>query len=114
MIYVAFFAVTLITLLGLTAMILRIGEALGECPRTGRAARAASVTIATGFVAIGLGGVAIIAAGLAMMNSSGAAALFAVGLACVTLGLGFTHAVTLLRETVRAAPVPMEPVLAGA
>jgi hypothetical protein len=48
------------------------------------------------------------------MNSSGAAALFAVGLACVTLGLGFTHAVTLLRETVRAAPVPMEPVLAGA
>jgi hypothetical protein len=113
MIYLAFFLVALVTLLGLTAMILRIGRALGECPSKGRAAQAASITIATGFVAIGLGGVSIIAAGLAMADAGGAAALFAVGLACVTLGLGFTHAVTLLRETVSAAPVPMEPVLAG-
>ncbi len=111
MIYLAFFAISLTTLLGLTLMILRIGRALGECPRTGRAARAASITIATGFVAIGMGGVSIIAAGLAVMDASSAAALLAVGLACVTLGLGFTHAVTLLRETVQRAPVPMEPVL---
>lgn len=106
-----YFALTTALLLGLAFMILRIGRALGECPQKGRAARAASVTIATGFVAIGMGGVSIIASFLAMGRPETSVLLFAVGLASLILGLGFTHAITLLRAAVIAAPVPMEPVL---
>lgn len=95
--YMAYFAIALCVLVSLAAMILKIGHALGGCPDTGRAAKAAAAAITTGFVTIGAGGVALVAAALPPEN----ALLLAVGLACVALGLGFTHAVATLREVVR-------------
>ena len=58
-IYVIYFAVTLLVLGGLIAMILKIGAMMGDCPISNGAARSASITIATGYAAIGLGGVAL-------------------------------------------------------
>ncbi len=52
------------TLAVLAFMILKIGRLIGDCPRSGAAARSAAVTIATGYSAIGAGGVLIIAAAL--------------------------------------------------
>lgn len=102
---VIYFTLTLSVLAALDAMILLIGSRIGECPQTGRAARAASVTIATGFAAIGGGAVLLIAAGLPLLGGGLAPTLLATGLAALCLGLGFTHAVTTLRAVLPAAQV---------
>ncbi|KEJ96722.1 hypothetical protein SUH3_15310 [Pseudosulfitobacter pseudonitzschiae] len=92
-------------LVALAAMILKIGSLLGECPAARQAARAAAVTIATGFCAIGAGGVALIGGALPLVQSEPAAGLMvALGLAALCLGLGFTHAVGTLRAVVKDAP----------
>ena len=108
---IAYFAVSASALLALAAMILAIGKSLGDCPQTGRAARAGAITIATGFTAIGAGAVILIAATLPAFDSAAPATLGAIGLACLILGLGFTHAVTTLRAVIdsarpTAAPTP--------
>jgi hypothetical protein len=98
LIYATYFAIALGMLLGLGQMILRIGRALGECPQTGQGARLAAVPIATGFVAIGMGGVLLVATMLAVFDQGPAALFFALGFACMVLGLGFAHAVAKLRD----------------
>lgn len=106
---ITYFAVAVTALLALAAMILAIGKTLGDCPQTGRAARAGAITIATGFTAIGAGAVILIAATLPAFDSAAPATLGAIGLACLILGLGFTHAVTTLRHVIdsaRPAPTP--------
>jgi hypothetical protein len=117
----AYFAVTLATLIALGRMILQVGRSMGDCPQTGAAARAGSVAITAGFIAIGMGGVILVSAVIPALAGNADAAelavitLLAVGLACVTLGLGFAHALGNLKAVVRprlAAPTPMEPVLA--
>ncbi|MFM2390874.1 MAG: hypothetical protein RLZZ437_2429 [Pseudomonadota bacterium] len=117
----AYFAVTLATLIALGRMILQVGRSMGDCPQTGAAARAGSVAITAGFIAIGMGGVILVSAVIPALAGNADAAelavitLLAVGLACVTLGLGFAHALGNLKAIVRprpAAPTPMEPVLA--
>ena len=105
LIFTAFFFVTAIALAGLSYMIFKIGDALTECPVTGRAARAGALTIVTGFIAIGTGAVMIMAAGVFM----GFAAinvetvLAAIGVSLLGLGLGFTHAIATLRDVVAQA-----------
>ncbi|OAN80475.1 hypothetical protein A8B82_00020 [Sulfitobacter sp. EhC04] len=85
-------------LAALCIMILRIGAMIGTCPQTSAAARAAAVTIATGFAAIGAGGVTLIGALLPLAASGPLISfLLALGLASLCLGLGFTHAVGTLR-----------------
>lgn len=85
-------------LIALCIMILKIGNMIGECPASAARARAASVTIATGFAAIGAGGVILIGAILPMAAHAPAAAfLVALGMASLCLGLGFTHAIGTLR-----------------
>lgn len=98
----AFFVVTLATLAGLAAMIFIIAKRLGECPETGRAAQAGGITITTGFLAIG-GGAVLLISTLPVLEPTPGMALFATGLACLILGLGFTQAVTTLRAVVVAA-----------
>jgi hypothetical protein len=98
-----YFALTLSVLLGLALTIHAIAKAIGDCPDTGRAARAAGVTIATGFLAIGGGVVAIIAGFMLMVEPNAATMLGCAGLAVLILGLGFTHAITTLRAVVLAA-----------
>lgn len=91
-------------LAALATMILRIGALLGECPQSKRTARAASVTIATGFAAIGAGGVILIGAVLPVMAQAPLAGfLGALGFAALCLGLGFTQAVGTLRALMQDA-----------
>lgn len=85
-------------LAALAFMILRIGALLGECPQSRATARAAAVTIATGYSAIGAGGVILIGAALPLLAEAPMAGfLGALGLAALCLGLGFTQAVGTLR-----------------
>lgn len=92
----------------LSVMILRIGTLLEACPQTAGRARMAAVTIATGFAAIGSGGVILIGALLPLMQRAAFGGLFlALGLVALCLGLGFTHAAGTLRLVLRE---PLEPV----
>lgn len=85
-------------LAALATMILRIGALLGECPQSRATARAGAVTIATGFSAIGAGGVILIGAALPLLPTTPLAGfLLALGFAALCLGLGFTQAVGTLR-----------------
>ena len=85
-------------LVALATMILRIGTLLGDCPQSRATARAGAVTIATGFCAIGAGGVILIGAALQLFeNAPFASFLGALGFAALCLGLGFTQAVGTLR-----------------
>ncbi len=93
----------------LCIMILRIGMMIGTCPDTGPAARAAAVTIATGFAAIGAGGVILIGAVLPLTAGQPMMAfLSALGLASLCLGLGFTHAIGTLRAVTMQQQVTKE------
>lgn len=105
LLFTAYFLVTAIALAGLSYMIFRIGEALSDCPATGRAAKAGSLTIVTGFVAIGTGAVMIIAAGVftALAGINVETVLAAIGVSLLGLGLGFTHAIATLRDVVAQA-----------
>ncbi|MEM8578202.1 MAG: hypothetical protein AAGF60_10150 [Pseudomonadota bacterium] len=95
-------------LAALCAMILRIGALVGDCPRARAAAQAASVTIATGFAAIGLGGIALVGAAIPFWaHMPITAVLAALGFIALCLGLGFSHAVATLRAVVMVpAPAP--------
>ena len=97
---VLYFVFALAFLAALTLMILKISQGLGDCPRTGRIARAAGVTIATGYSAIGGGAVALVGSALPVVQGGMPATLFAIGFAALVLGLGFTHAVRTLRDAV--------------
>ncbi|MGL4234648.1 hypothetical protein [Tabrizicola sp.] len=123
MMLLTYLSVSLLALTGLSAMILSIAKALADCPEKAPRAKAAGITIATGFLAIGGGAVLLIGA-LATLKADLSLLVFTMGLACVVLGLGFTQAVTTLRAVVDAGPaakplpksedlqVQMEPVLA--
>jgi hypothetical protein len=94
-------------LIALSMMILKIGTLLGDCPQAARRAQAASITIATGFSAIGAGGIILIAVILPILPHMPAAAfLAALGLASLCLGLGFTHAVATLRAVMVDGDAP--------
>ena len=100
-VYLAYFIVSLSTVGALTWMLLHIGRMLGDCPVTGGLARSASITIATGFAAIGLGGVCLVAALLGLFADEPAVTLFGtMGLAALALGLGFTQAAATLRAVI--------------
>ena len=88
-------------LAALTGMILQISRKMGDCPDTGRVARAAGVTISTGFAAIGAGGAMLVGSALPIVQGGTPAVLFATGFIAIVLGLGFTHAVTTLRLAVQ-------------
>jgi hypothetical protein len=103
MMLLAYLTVALLALSGLATMILAISRSLADCPEKGPRARAAGITIATGFLAIGGGAVLLIGA-LATLQEDTSLLVFTMGLACVVLGLGFTQAVTMLRAVVEAAP----------
>ena len=95
----------------LSLMILRIGALAGNCPETRRRAHVITISVATGFGAIGAGGVLMIGATLPwIVESSFAALMLTLGFAALCLGLGFTHAMGMLRaalsdqHAVQAAP----------
>ncbi|MCV2892908.1 hypothetical protein [Lentibacter sp. XHP0401] len=94
-----YLAASLGTVFVLSLMILKIGKMLGDCPETGFRARTASVTVATGYAAIGAGSVLLIGAALPLFQEAGNLVLLPMlGFAALCLGLGFTQAVTTLRH----------------
>ncbi len=105
LIFPIYFILAACALGALSFMIFKIGEALADCPVTGRAARAGSLTIVTGFVAIGGGGVLIIAAGVfvTLPDLAPEGIMAALGLSILCLGLGFSHAIATLRDVVAQA-----------
>lgn len=105
LVYPIFFLIAASALAALSVMIFKIGEALADCPVTGRAAKAGSLTIVTGFVAIGAGAVMIIGAGVfvALPQLDVEGVMAALGLSVLCLGLGFTHAIATLRDVVAQA-----------
>lgn len=102
-----YFIISFCVLAGLSAMIFMIGKALADCPATGRAARAGALTIVSAFVAIGAGGILLVAGGaitvLPFLSLQGL--MLALGTAVLCLGLGFTNAVAALRDVVARAVV---------
>ena len=114
--------VTVPALVALALMILAVARNLAACPEDGPRARAAGVAIATGYLAIGGGAVLLVGTLVALIAESGVP-IFAMGLAVLILGLGFSQAMTTLRAAIRPAQppkadhwpqpakVPMEPVL---
>ena len=58
----------LVMVAAMALMILKIGKLLGDCPVSGSAARVGSVTIATGYAMVGLGGVVLIGAVIPMLE----------------------------------------------
>lgn len=123
MLLLGYFVAASLVLVALTAMILAISRAVGDCPQSGARARAAGITLATGYLALGGGAVLLVGAG-ATLSVALETVFFCLGLICIVLGLGFTQAVTMLRTVVdgaakprpapapEAATTPMEPVLA--
>ncbi|SLN53805.1 hypothetical protein [Pseudooctadecabacter jejudonensis] len=102
----ASFAIAAYVLLSLAAlcalgwMILKIGTLLGDCPAAQARAKAASVTIATGYLAIGAGGI-VIGGAVAVFVAPAIAPLFAVlGFVILCLGLGFSNAISTLRAVI--------------
>lgn len=87
----------------LTAMILRIGRMLGDCPQAQTRARAAAVTIATGYAAIGAGGTFLGLAAVFAGQGTPFVAIVALGFVILCLGLGFGHAIATLRAVTQPA-----------
>ena len=83
-----YFNLALGAVAALTLMILRIGALVGDCPQNRERAHAIAVTIATGFAAIGAGGVILLGAVLPMLPEAPyAALLLALGFAALCLSL---------------------------
>lgn len=98
-------------LIALCIMLLRIGAMMSDCPDTGQRMRISAITIATGFAAIGAGGVALIGSGLivSLPQTSLFGLTAALGLAALCLGLGFTQAVATLRAVGEQMANPAQP-----
>lgn len=104
---ISYAVVSLAALVALASMILKIGAMLGHCPQSRAMAKSAAVTIATGYTAIGAGGVLLIGAILPVMRDDALVGLVgALGLAVLCLGLGFTQAITTLRAVLKGADGP--------
>ena len=93
-----YFTLGLAALAALTLMILNIGKGIETCPQNGAAARVLARTTATGFAAIGAGGVVLTGAILPMAPQIMPVTLpLAVGFCLLCLGLGFLRAMESLR-----------------
>lgn len=112
---VLYFPLAIATLVTLAGMILKVGKSMTTCPDASPAVAPAALTIVTGFVSMGLGGIVLIGAMMVALELDAAFTLFAgLGLACLTLGVGFSHAIATLRA-VTSPPVepPAKPAVAA-
>ncbi|MEO0359137.1 MAG: hypothetical protein AAF386_12780 [Pseudomonadota bacterium] len=108
--FIIYFTLALLVLIGLTAAILNIGRDMAACPISGPTAKAASKVIAVGYLAVGLGGVVLggLAVPLVAYNPQ-IGVLLGLGLACLSLGLGFTQAMASLRQAADQALLLLQP-----
>ena len=119
MILLGYLAFSFFALIALAGMIIRVARHISRCPDVGSRAVSAGISIAAGFVSLG-GGAALLLAALLAMGETVPMASFCGGALLVVLGLGFTHAMALLRQIAKPqvasstvpANVVLEPVLA--
>lgn len=106
-----YFLIAFTALVALAFMILQIGTLMADCPDMTTRAKAAAITIATGYTAIGAGGIVLIGLVPSLASVPLAGLLGALGFATMCLGLGFTHAVATLRAVLAppAQPIPVKP-----
>lgn len=96
-----YLTVAILGLLTLAKVILTIGSALEDCPQTGPVARAGTLSITAGFVAMGLGVIALGGAWVTGAPVVGPVPIYlALGVVAILLGLGFTQAALSLRKLV--------------
>lgn len=92
-------------LASLALILVLIGRAAAACPQIGASARVGTLVITTGFVALGIGAIALIGAFLPLLTEGRASGLYlALGFLSLSLGLGFSHAAVRLRDILNAAP----------
>jgi len=93
----------------LTTMILKIGRTMHDCPQNGPTARTLTITTATGFAAIGTGGVLLAGAALPFAGNAVPMALpLVAGFVTLCLGLGFLRAMEAVRDNL-PNPAPTAP-----
>lgn len=108
-IVILYFNLGLGAVAALVAMILRIGALAGNCPQTRERAYVNTLSIATGFAAIGAGGVLMVGATLPLIAGGLFAALMLpLGFVALCLGLGFTHAMGILRAALVDQTAPQQ------
>ena len=98
-----YFGIGLSALTVLATMILVIGRDLGNCPRKGPALQIGAVSVATGFVAIGLGAMILVAPAIDAFGDNLVGLFVTLGGVLISLGIGFTNAVAILRGLARDA-----------
>jgi len=100
-----YFVPALAILSTLVVMLLRLSGDMSDCPQRGKGLKSAGVAVATGYWAIGMGGIILIAAAIAALDFSNLAALLlGLGFASLCLGLGFANAVATLRAISNEIP----------
>lgn len=86
----------------LSKMIIKIGAMVDHCATTPQQAKTVSVTVATGFIAIGSGGALLISVGVStLLDVSITGLMISLGLTSLCLGLGFVHAIATLRAVLQ-------------
>jgi hypothetical protein len=106
LIYIAiYFAAALIILTSLVMIIIKISGDMSDCPQRGKGLKSAGIAIASGYWAIGLGGIILIAAAIAALDFGQLPAMMlGLGFVSMCLGLGFANAVATLRAVSKEIP----------
>ena len=103
--HLIYFAVTLSGLAAVAGVLVTIGRVAARCREAAGAARLGTWVVTTAFLAIGAGAIALIGAAMPVIADGGLSALYLViGLALVTIGIGFQIAASTLRDIIAAAP----------
>ena len=102
-----YFSLGFAGLAALALVLVIIGRAAAACPQIGASAKVGTLVITTGFIALGVGAIALIGASLPMLAEGRASGLYlALGFLSLALGLGFSTAAIRLRDILNAAPRP--------
>lgn len=106
-----YFSLAFTGLVALALVLVIIGRAAAACPQIGASAKVGTLVITTGFIALGIGAIALIGAFLPLLAEGRASGLYlALGFLSLALGLGFSNAAVRLRDILNAAPKLPEPV----
>lgn len=104
--YLIIYFVAAFLLLGvLDFIIYRVGCEIARCPKAPPGAHAAALAVASGYAAIGAGGVVLAGVIVPAANEFAIYGLFVgLGVACISLGLGFAQAMANLRANLDPIP----------
>ena len=102
-----YFSFGIAGLAALALVLVIIGRAAAACPQIGASAKVGTLVITTGFLALGVGAIALIGAFLPLLTEGRASGLYlALGFLSLALGLGFSNAAVRLRDILNSASKP--------